>query len=366
MLSSKTRLFSGPMLGAYILIGLAIAGYLIVFHNWTPTSESKLKIEMTPIEHVTNVKQDLTQRERKESGQILPYVSKLGALPESLDGSQMHMELAVDESGHLRISNDLKDLMDFFLSAIDDEDLELILARIDEYLEYQLEEPALGEARAAMNAYIDLKLALFDLEQDLAASRAEQQSAGNVFSSDGLLLLEEQLLKRNALRAELLSPEMHQAFYARNEAYDAFMLEQFKIKADPNLDAEQKQQMLEQSELNADPEIIASRRASMPVQILNDETERLLKAGGSDEDVRQLRTDMYGEEASQRLAELDVKREEWDGRVAVYFASKTELLESSGLSGPELDSAVLNLRREMFSDAEQIRIKVMEGRKATN
>jgi lipase chaperone LimK len=366
MLSSKSRLFSGPMLVVYVLAALTIALYLFVFHNWAPASENKLNIAMTPIEHVTNVKQDVTHRDRKESEQILPYVSKLGALPESLDGSQMHMQLAVDESGHLRISSDLKDLMDFFLSAIDDEDLELILARIDEYLEYQLEEPALSEARAAMNAYIDLKLALYDLEQELAANRAEQQSAGNVFSSDGLVLLEEQLLKRNALRAELLSPEMHEAFYARSEAYDAFMLTQFKIKADPNLDAEQKQQMLEQSELNADPEIIASRRASMPVQILNDETERLLRAGGSDEDVRQLRTDMYGEEAAQRLSELDMKREEWDGRVAVYFASKTELLENSGLSGPELDSAMLSLRSEMFSDAEQVRIKVMEGRKGKN
>jgi lipase chaperone LimK len=351
------------MLTLYVAIALLVSIYFVL--NEAPgvaqESEFQSSLSVSGLNKTPGRHQDNTLN--RDMAHELPYVSNLGDLPSSLDGAQMRMELAVDEAGHLRVSSDLKDLMDFFLSAIDDEDLELILARIDEYLDYQLDEPALSEARAALDSYINLKLALFDLEQELGANTDVMESSGDIFGSGGLDSLEQQLRQRNELRAQLLSPEMHEAFYARSEAYDEFMLEQFKIKANKNLDPEQRQEMLEQSEMNADPEIIASRRASMPVQILHQETERLRQSGGSEEDVRQLRTGMYGEEAAQRLEQLDTDRNDWKGRVDAYFASKGNLIQGSGLSGPELDTAVSELRSSSFSDTEQVRIKIMEGRK---
>ena len=50
------------------------------------------------------------------SSEVLGYDSKLGPLPDSLEGTIMMNALVVDEAGNLRISNDIRRIFDYFLS----------------------------------------------------------------------------------------------------------------------------------------------------------------------------------------------------------------------------------------------------------
>lgn len=268
--------------------------------------------------------------------------------------------LAVDEQGNLRISNDLRTVFDQFLLAIIDDDLDTILIRINHYLESQLNEPALSQAKDILQQYIGLKTALYDLEQSLASQLKETE----LNSENYLDLLKYQLDQRNRLRAEILAPEIHDAFYQEEERYDAFTYERMLVLNDKQLSQEQKAQQLAELEHQLPEDIQAARQETQLTDVLKVKTEAL-KASGADQDaIRSMRTEMFGEEAATRFDELDKERAEWQNRLDQYMNQREQLLSNKGISEDEKLKQIRALKESMFDSREQIRVSVYEKKSA--
>lgn len=291
--------------------------------------------------------------------EVLPYQTRVAPLPESLRGTRLDHPLAVDEQGHLRISNDIRMVFDFFLAAVHEEDVETILQRIEEYLEYQLDEPALSEAKTMLGNYIAMKEALFVYEEEQSA-RLQAAVADGSLKEQSLTLLEAQLSARNALRAEHLGAEVHEAFFADEEAYDAYTLARMKVMRDTQLNEAEKQRALAEIDAQAPRELVESRRETQIIDELQHQEIALKESGASQQEIRQLRAEMFGVEAAERFDQLDQERAAWQQRLDAFINARRAILANQGLTEKDRAREIDRLRQERFDEREQIRVRVYE------
>tara|TARA_R110001592_G_scaffold288331_1_gene557330 strand:- start:2544 stop:3635 length:1092 start_codon:yes stop_codon:yes gene_type:complete len=302
------------------------------------------------------------EKKRVPSDDVLPYKSIYGPLPGTLEGTVMQQALAVDEDGNLRISSDIKRVFDFFLSSIEEEDLSVILNRIQEYLDYSLDEPALSQATEIMTQYIALKKALFDFEVERSESlKAIMEQSGNKGDAY-LFLLKEQLDAQRDLRSLHLSPETHEAFFADEEAFDSYSLARMQVNADEGLSEEEKQARFAEIDAQAPSDIVESRKAAQVTDILKAKTQVLKASGASQQEIKALRTEMLGAEAAERFAVLDQERANWAQRIESYLLKRQAILSNDGLSEQTKQQQINELRQSEFDSREQIRLTVYEGR----
>jgi lipase chaperone LimK len=289
----------------------------------------------------------------------LGYESKHGALPDSLRGTTLDNALQVDEDGHLLISIDIKDLFDYFLSTISEEELDTILLRVDEYLTHYLQEPALSESKAILTQYIEFKYSLMALEQTMGndfsqMSREEKRDGGY------LDFLRKQMDQRNALREQYLDLAVYEAFYEEEQRYDEYTYSKLLVNSDQSLSASERLSKLTEIQ-NTLPEDV---RQSMKDTQISDElkmrTDKVLADGGDQQQVRELRREMFGDEAVQRFDELDQQRAQWDARINAYLSQRTSILSNQGLAQDELNSQVDALRASLFDALEQVRVRSIE------
>lgn len=294
---------------------------------------------------------------------ILPYKSQHGPMPATLEGTIMRQSLALDEAGNLRISADIQRIFDFFLSAIEQEDLSVILLRIHEYLDYYLDSPALDQALAIMDQYVALKKALFEFELERTESlKALIEGPGGLTGDSYIALLEEQLAAQKDLRSLHLDPQVHEAFYADEEIYDDYSLARMKVQADKALSDAEKQAKLAEIDAQAPQELVESRKEAQLTDILKQKTTALKASGGDEGDIKALRTEMLGPEAAERFEVLDQERAQWQQRVNDYLEQRSRILSAEGLSDQAKSQQINQLRQSRFDEREQIRVSVYEKR----
>lgn len=283
-------------------------------------------------------------------------------LPKSLRGTDIGYKLLTDEAGNLRISSDVKEVFDFFLSAMVDEDIDQIVARINQHLSDNLSGEALAQARTILDQYLTMKEALYDYEVE-AAENLALEDAQSVSAYERLA---QRVETRNRIRKDSLDPEVYESFYAREEAYDNHTLARLAIQQDASLNEAQKAAALEALEDQAPEFIKAARADSQRIETLRSQTERLAKQSdeiGQQEaqaQIDELRRDMYGDEAVERFKALDQQRAEWQARLDDYFEQKQAISNREGVSESDISESVEALRSSLFTEQEQIRVKVLE------
>ncbi len=292
----------------------------------------------------------------------LTYKSRLRALPESLKGTFMDQSLHADAQGDLRISSDIKRVFDYFLSTIEEEELDVILARIDEYLNHYLDEPALSQSKQVLAQYIELKQALYDFELSRSESLKAMMESGELMADKDryLQLLREQLIAQSDLRSQHLDAEVYEAFYASEEAYDQYSLARLLVEADEDLSSDEKVSRLAQIDAQAPSEIIESRKEAQITDDLKARIAQVEQAGGGYEEIRAVRVDMFGTEAADRFDALDQERAQWKARLDSFLNQRQKIMSMEGLSVEERQAQVDNLRASQFDSREQIRVKVYE------
>ena len=89
-------------------------------------------------------------------------------------------------------------------------------------------------------------------------------------------------------------------------------------------------------------------------------TAEIKARGGSADELRQMRTNLVGPEATQRLETLDVQRNDWKGKVTQYLAERDNIMKSN-MSDSAKQSAINQLKLQQFSNQqEQIRLQTFE------
>ena len=266
-------------------------------------------------------------------------------LPRSFVGTQVDGEFHVDAAGNLLISDDIRRIFDYFLSAIGEETIQASVKRLQAYITSQLQSPAREQALALLDQYLDYKKQLVQLERDLP----------QLATVDAMLQREQAV---QALRASIFSAEVHQAFFSGEEAYNQFTLQRLAIRHDQRLNDQQKAEALDQLRANLPEQLQDAVIPQMQTE-LRQQTAALQAQGGSTEQIQQLRLQLVGAEATARLNELDQRRQQWSKRLDDYRQEKARI-ESSGLSDSDKQSALQDIAEERFNEQERLRLAAAE------
>jgi len=272
-------------------------------------------------------------------------VAKL-ALPSSFVGTEVDGRFRVDAAGNLIISEDIRRIFDYFLASVGEESLDASVSRLRSYIDSQLQEPARTRAQTLLEQYLSYKRELVMLERNLP----------QMANLDAMRQRETAV---QALRARLFDNETHLAFFAREEGYNRFTLERLAIQHDGKMSAEEKGVAVDHLRASL-PEELQDAVLPQLQQELRQNTARLQAEGASAAQIRQMRQQLVGAEATTRLEALDSQRQNWQNRLDGYLAEKARIDASEGLSAGDKRAAIEALAAERFDERERLRLDAAE------
>ncbi|MFT0624490.1 lipase secretion chaperone [Ectopseudomonas guguanensis] len=329
-------LFALPLL---IAIGLASMLYLQPGHQRPPFTPPAVTATATqPAAPVAEALTPTSEASQKQAGKL--------ALPGSFVGTEVDGSFRVDAAGNLIVSEDIRRIFDYFLASIGEESLDASVSRLRSYIDSQLQEPARARARALLEQYLSYKRELILLERDLP----------QMANLDALRQRESAV---RALRARLFDSETHQAFFAREEGYNRFTLERLAIQHDARMSADEKGLAVDRLRASL-PEEMQDMVLPQLQQELRHNTARLQAEGASAAQIRQMRQQLVGAEATTRLEALDSQREQWQKRLEDYLAAKAKIQATEGLSSSDKRAAIEALATERFDERERLRLDAAE------
>lgn len=267
-------------------------------------------------------------------------------LPASLAGTRQPSGWArTDRHGNLVPSIQLRQLFEYYLSALGEETLAQLVWRIEQALE-QLDAPARSQAQAILANYLDYKLALGELETSYGGT-----------SNMGPQEMQRRMAEIQALRRTWLDADTAGAFFDADEAIDRFQLEQLRLSHDDSLSEEEKTQRLTEAEAALPGPIRNARRETRRFE----DYERARQALADDpQALAAWREERFDREAAGRLAEAEDRQKDWQKRWQAYSRERQALM-SSGLAVPERHEAITELRDRYFEGPEKIRAEALDS-----
>jgi lipase chaperone LimK len=264
--------------------------------------------------------------------------------PGSLRDTDVDGALAVDADGRLLITPALRRFFEYFFVASGEESDARIRARIETELRAQLR----GDAQQAA----------FDLLERYLAYRQRGRALAEAAAPDADLSARAEALR--GLRRESFGEREAAALFADEEAAYADAIEQRRIASDPSLSDAERAAQLAALEARLPQEMREVRAAvTAPLRLARAEAA-LRDAGGSPEEVQALRAQAVGREAADRLAALDHRRGEWQGRVDAYRQERAAIDADVSASPAERERALDALRARHFSGSELLRIRAID------
>ncbi|MCH8497945.1 MAG: lipase [Marinobacter sp.] len=273
-------------------------------------------------------------------------VPALQPLPDSLQGTTPPDGWALlDADGNLLPSPALRALFEYYLSALGEEPLPVLVARIESALA-TLQEPARGQAQAILGGYLDYRLALADFDEagvaDAEVGEAEQ--------------IARKLAEVYNLRRQYLDSQVAEAFFADDEGYDQFQLARLRIDSDESLSAAEREAQLQALEANLPADV---REARQQMRRFVDYQQARQALADDPAALQQYREQAFGPEAAERLAALDARQQDWQRRWEAYRQALAALT-AAGLAAPEFEQQRQQLRAQYFDAQEQVRVDALD------
>lgn len=278
------------------------------------------------------------------------FVSGLEGLPASLRDTEVDGELEVDANGRLKITNGIRRVFDYFLSATGEEPLESLLARIRAYIRQKLPAGPAAEAEKLLDAYVGYKRGLETIQQ--AVPPGSQQI--------DISAVRRQMQEVQALRTRYFSQEVITAFFGDEDAYDQYTLARLDVMQNKQLSASARAQQLAELERQLPASLQESLKTINQYQNLQALTDDWQKRSGSPAELRQIRESLVGPEAADRLESLDQERAQWSQRMTSWLGERASILANIGLSEQDRQAQVETARQQRFQQEEIVRVQSLE------
>lgn len=274
-------------------------------------------------------------------------------LPTSLLNTPLPQRLDINEDGSLRINKKILHLFEFYLSAIGEEPLERIIARINHNLTEQLTAQALTEALDILDGYLQFRNAITAIKQE-----------HNQMASDDYASFEHIIISRNELiatRWRFLSEEVIAAFFEQEDQYEHYMFSLVEIRRNHNLSDEQKSDAISALNTQSPDWLIKQQSTANKLNVYRQKYYDMVQQGASDNELNMLREQEFNAQAADRLSALDTKREQWQQRINEYRIELATLvsIEPDNQAQQELIKA---LRNQHFNAQEIRRIRALDSR----
>ena len=265
---------------------LIAAVFLFLVYYFSQKTEIK-----TPSINTSQVQENIIISNKPD----LELIKQHQGLPQytvnTYQGTQPDGDINLDENGNVIIDKDLKRLFDYYLSAIGELPLDQMRKYLQQFAAQELNPDQLQQLLNHFDQYHSY------LER---ADKYFQQFADDLNLQDKMKLLSD-------YRLDTLGMKMSNAFFADEQGYIEFVL------TEKNTDELAQQQL---NWLEAENQATEFQDVVLENRVFNN-SENI-----SPEEVHQYRIEEYGQEAADRLSQLDQHRAQWQSVVDGYFQQR--------------------------------------------
>ncbi|MBF0117429.1 MAG: hypothetical protein HQK79_01220 [Desulfobacterales bacterium] len=272
------------------------------------------------------------------------------AIPPALSDTKVDGVLRADSNGKLIINRDIRHVFDYFLSARSQESLDTIISRIKNHINNSLPSEAAKQATEILNSYIAYQNDLKKFEPSVTLEGNKDQYISE---------LKKTFQERMDLRRKNMGDKIADVFFAEEESYDNFNLQNLEIQTNDALSKKEKDDKIKVLEDQLPEELKERYKRKREEAYVESEINELFKNEGNEQKIHQLRESVYGKEAADRLGQLDKQRKEWQNRVEEYQKSKDTILGSSDLSNENKQTKIKELEKN-FNGTELIELEILE------
>lgn len=332
--------------------GLGLFGMILMLY-WAAKPEQSLGMDpplTTAVSPASVGRVPLATSPHHTTTSTRHFVTGLEQLPTSLQGTDVDGEIIIDGNRQLVVTRRLRDVFDYFLTTIGEEPLATVLARIQAYIRHRVPDPAQGQAIHLLNQYVSYRDALKHIPEvgGLSADQLDPDAVAR------------QKQHEQQLRRQFFSASEIEAFFADEDAYDQYSLAAIKIHRNHSLSEAQKAEQLATLMNQLPTNVQDSMKASSQYQQLETLTAEIRARGGSTEDIRQMRLNLVGADATNRLEAMDHEHSNLDQRVSQYLQQKNQIMGQANLSPEQKVLQIAQIEQQTFDAQERLRLAALE------
>lgn len=263
------------------------------------------------------------------------------ALAASLQGTQIDCAIQADAAGQLILNTNIRRCFEYFLTQMGEKPLSSIDQQVRQHLTAILTPTAATQAIDLWQRYISYRTA----EGKLNVSTSPNDPAHLQQVFDALYQLRQRYFSRTELDA-LFGDEM---------TYNQYTIDRVNIMQNSSLNATQKAQQLKQRFAQLPTDLQKNLEDMNKLNDLRELTQQIKQNRGSKAELQQMRQQLVGTAAAERLEQLDQNRAKWQNRVNDYLSQRNAIL-SSKQADQDKQAAISALRQRQFeSEAERQR-----------
>lgn len=339
------------------LVSIAITAAVIM---WFKPDNTRMATEQPVSSALTN-EANASLSNALDNGQVVQttaaqnqslFVTGLERLPRSLQGTQIDGEIIIDENKQLVVTEGLRRLFDYFLSALGEEDEAVIYARVESYIRHHTPEPAASQAVAIFDQYITYLKAISEIEQRYGNLQLQAAKSGEL----DLNVVAQQKQDVAKLRQQYFTKETITAFFGAEEEYDDYSMEMVRINQNQQLTDVQKE-AARQNYISRMPDNALKAGITQQANLneLMNRTKQMQAKGATAQELYNMRRDLVGAPAAARLAQVDAEDANFAQRFDQYQAQKQRLLSQSA-DKTQAQTQINQIEQQLFSEAERKRL----------
>lgn len=277
----------------------------------------------------------------------LPHASGLPFVSNSQQDTEINCQLVLDQSNRLVVNEQTRNCFEYFITQYGEKNIDQIKQDFKAYIQQGYQEPALKQILDLWTRYLDYRVQLGSLKEP-SLNKEDPEYYRKIFAS------------MKTLRSQFFSDYEIEGLFGAENTYHEYTLDRMSIMADQSLTEVQKAQKLKDL-FNQLPEDWKENLEQLnKLEDLRKLTADIKARGGSAEDIHQMRMNLVGPEATQRLETLDKQRNDWKDKVNQYLAERDSIMKS-GMSDEAKQQAVQKLRTQHFNKPqEQLRVGTFE------
>ena len=280
------------------------------------------------------------------------FTTGLENLPRSLQGTEVDGEIIIDENKQLVVTEGLRRLFDYFLSALGEEDEAVIYARVESYIRSHTPEPAASQAMKVFDQYIAYLKAIPAIEKRYGNLQLQATKNGEL----DLNVVAQQRQDVAKLRQQHFDKTTITAFFGAEDEYDDYSIAMVKINQDKQMSDAQKE-AAKQDYISRMPDNATKANIAQQANLneLITRTEQMQAKGATAEELYNMRRELVGAPAAARLAQVDQQDAHFAQRFKQYQAQKQQLL-SQNADKVQAQTQIHQIEQQLFNETERKRL----------
>ncbi|MDM1344469.1 lipase secretion chaperone [Acinetobacter pseudolwoffii] len=323
----------------WIILALVVLCFITLMLWLSPQNESQTEtIGQSP----------LSERRGEPAALSMTSPANAAFSSASQQDTEINCQMQLDASNRLTVNEQTRNCFEYFITQFGEKNLAQIQKDFKTYIRQNHKEPALSQILDLWDRYIQYRQGLGQLTAPTGLDQEDPAYYRSIYSST------------QNLRKQYFSNYEIEGLFGTEDTYHEYTLDRMAVLADNSLSESEKAQKLKNLFEQLPQDWQENLEQLNKLEDLRKLSADIKARGGSNAEIRQMRLNLVGPEATQRLEQLDGERASWKSSVTTYLNERDSIMQS-GMSDSAKQQAVEKLRQQRFQQPnDQLRVETFE------